>query len=82
MNTIPRLELVVKEAGDKPHNVSFTRTVKGGWRPDGLKVYFADDDAEAAMAAALRLMRRADETAHAANEMPEEEEDHGREEFE
>lgn len=48
-------------ASNRPHSISFTKTARGGWRAEGVKLYFGDGEDDAAMARALDLIRKAEE---------------------
>lgn len=65
MESIARTSEAVKP--DQPHSVAFTKTVKDGWRPDSVKVYYSNGGADTALAECVRLMKAADEAAREAN---------------
>ncbi len=67
MQSISEDTLRVNEV-QRPNSVSFTKTAKGGWRADGVKVHFALDEREGALSDALGLMRLADRIAQTRND--------------
>lgn len=57
---------------ERPHSMSYTKTAKDGWRPDGLKIYYDAEHLDLIIAegrdrAAIELMAAMDATARAGN---------------